>query len=372
MYIVFNVMIMIRLTTYRSRVFLKLDNLQPSGSFKSRGIGNLLLRHLRNHPSPHFYSSSGGNAGLACVVAAAQLGHPATVVVPMTTKKMMMEKIEQSGARQVIQYGTSWCEADKYLREVILKNDPRGVYVPPFDHEEIWEGNSTIVEEILAQLYEAVKTTKKTNGFINGNGNGVTISNGVRPAHQIFPSAIVCSVGGGGLFCGVMRGLDRIDSITKTNLGARTDIIAIETHGASSLHQSLASKSLITLPGITSAATSLGCTKVAEQTFKYAQRPNVHSVSMSDADAEAGCVTLAETDRLVIELACGVNIAMCRKEYLEHALGREIYPHERIVIVVCGGSNVTIDMLAQWKVDVLKRQAEGIEDDIQVIHGSDY
>ncbi|KAL9123448.1 MAG: hypothetical protein Q9175_008364, partial [Cornicularia normoerica] len=74
------------------RIFLKLENLQPAASFKSRGIGNLIRHALLTHPTPHlthFYSSSGGNAGLACVTAAHSLGRPATVVVPMTTKPLM-------------------------------------------------------------------------------------------------------------------------------------------------------------------------------------------------------------------------------------------------------------------------------------------
>lgn len=82
----------------------------------------------------HFYASSGGNAGLACVVAARSLGHKATVVVPHSTKPMMIAKIKAAGASQVIQHGANFREADRYLREVILPADKAGVYVPPFDH----------------------------------------------------------------------------------------------------------------------------------------------------------------------------------------------------------------------------------------------
>ncbi|KAA6409206.1 MAG: L-serine ammonia-lyase [Lasallia pustulata] len=61
------------------RIFLKLENLQPAGSFKSRGIGNLVLQaaHRSPHRSHlHFYSSSGRNAGLACTTAARSLSSP--------------------------------------------------------------------------------------------------------------------------------------------------------------------------------------------------------------------------------------------------------------------------------------------------------
>ena len=122
---------------------MKLDLLQRSGSFKLRGIGNLCLRSLQNHPHPelvHFYSSSGGNAGLACATAAGALGRKATVVVPNATSDLMKKKIQAAGAT-VYQHGQSWQEADELLREILAK-DNNGVYCPPFDHEYVWEGTS--------------------------------------------------------------------------------------------------------------------------------------------------------------------------------------------------------------------------------------
>lgn len=88
------------------------------------------------HPDrqTHFYASSGGNAGLACVVAARSLGHEATVVVPYTTKPMMIAKIKAAGASDVIQHGNDVGQADTYLRTVVMPSHKDGVYVPPFDH----------------------------------------------------------------------------------------------------------------------------------------------------------------------------------------------------------------------------------------------
>lgn len=80
----------------------------------------------------------------------------------------MIAKIRTAGASRVIQHGGSWAEADEFLREEVLANDPHGVYVPPFDHDDVRSGASTIVEELEER-----------------------------------PDAIVCSVGGGGLFSGI-------------------------------------------------------------------------------------------------------------------------------------------------------------------------
>lgn len=127
---------------------MKLDNHQPSGSFKSRGVGNLCLKAIRSRPpssSPkpiRFYSSSGGNAGLAAVTAARSLGCECTVVVPETTTQLMINKIRAAGG-EVLQHGESWGEADEYLRALMdMEGDvEEGVYCPPFDHEDIWEGS---------------------------------------------------------------------------------------------------------------------------------------------------------------------------------------------------------------------------------------
>lgn len=310
----------------RSRILLKLENLQPSGSFKSRGIGHFCQRALAKAARPdavHYYSSSGGNAGLACVHAANFLKRPCTVVVPMSTKPMMIARIRAAGASEVVQFGVSWKEADQHLREVVVvRAEGRGeeaVYVPPFDHEDVWDGHKTLVDELCGQLGEM----------------------GERP-----PEVMVCSVGGGGLFNGIVQGVQEAG-----DAWAGTTVLAMETLGADSLHQALVSDELVTLQGITSQATSLGATRVSQRTFDLARnnKSTVKSVVLTDAEAAMGCWRLADHERLLVELACGVNVAVCFGGRLEKALGRRVQRDEKVVIVVCGGSNVTVNMVAGWR-----------------------
>jgi len=156
------------------------------------------------------------------------------------------------------------------------------------------------------------------------------------------PDVIICSVGGGGLINGICQAMDTLDMHTPT-------IIAMETAGADSLSSALAANELITLPKITSQATSLGCARVTEKTFKYGQRSNVRSVVLPDAEAAMGCWRLADDERIMVELACGINVALCYDGRLEKALGRPVRPEDKVVIVLCGGSNVTTEMLSNWK-----------------------
>ncbi|KAF9700389.1 hypothetical protein EKO04_001679 [Ascochyta lentis] len=308
------------------QIYLKLENLQPSGSFKSRGVGNYLLSHLASLTNQderekiHFYSSSGGNAGLACVHAAVALGSPATIVVPMSTSAYMMQKIRDAGAAEVIQQGASWYEADAYLRDtVVLDAQRRGekpVYVPPFDAREIWEGNSTLVGEVIEDLGQA-------------------------------PHVLVCSVGGGGLFSGIVMG--------REEKCKGTTVLAVETEGADSLALSLREGKLSTLPAITSIATSLGARTVAKQAYEYAKSEGVKSVVLTDREAMEGCVRFADDERIMVETACGVSLALCYGGRLKEALPK-LTDESKVVIVVCGGSNITEAMLHTWA-ETLKQPA---------------
>lgn len=269
------------------------------------------------------------------MIAARDLGFGCTVVVPHSTKPFMVSKLREEGAEEVVQYGASWFEADTYLRETFIENQDdsrengrRNIYLAPFDHPEIWNGAATMVDEIAGQL----------EGCGDGDGRG-------------FPAdAIVCSVGGGGLFNGIVTGLER-DTHAYRRPGRKVRVFAVETKGADSLALSLREGKLQSLPGITSLATSLGALRVAPQALKYAQSPpegvEVHSVVGSDAEAAQGVVRLADKTRLQVELSCGISVEVAVKRLRE--VMPDLSPDSKVVIVVCGGSNVTAEMIAEFR-----------------------
>ncbi|EXJ81718.1 hypothetical protein A1O1_07783 [Capronia coronata CBS 617.96] len=313
------------------RIFLKLENLQPSSSFKSRGIGNLVLKSIREQdPSDtrplHFYSSSGGNAGLACVTAATRLGYKASVVVPTSTDEGTIKKLRAAGATEVISHGDSWFYADQHLREVVIpgaeQRGEKGIYIHPFDNPAIWEGAATMVDEIKTQMPD-----------------------------EGSPDAIVCSVGGGGLFSGVMQGLDRV------GWGGRVRVFPVETLGADSLAQSVQQGRLVTLPGITSIATSLGAIRVADHAFKEARRPTVTPVVVEDAEAASACWRFLDDERILVESACGASVALAYDGRLRHYL-EGLSPDSKVVIVVCGGSKISLDLLNEYRQTYQQRSEE--------------
>ena len=232
----------------------------------------------------------------------------------------MIAKIKNAGATDVIQTGASWAEADTYLREELLGQDWSGVYVPPFDHEDVWDGAATIVEELEEK-----------------------------------PDAVVCSVGGGGLFCGLMRSLE-------TRGWEDVKVLALETKGAESLHKSLEKGELVRLEKVTSICTSLGATKVAEKAFEYGQRKSVTSVVLEDREAVMGCWRLADDERLLVEPACGVNVALCYDGRLKKLLP-ELTAESKVVIVLCGGAGVTLELLMEWRERFGLMERETTKDD---------
>lgn len=280
-------------------VWLKMDNLQPSGSFKLRGIG-LMCQRAAALGAQHFVCPSGGNAGFAAAVAGVALGLPTTIFVPETTAESVRAEIRAIGAT-VIVTGKVWDETNQAALQAC--EQPGAVYIPPFDHPDIWNGNATLIDEVAGTLDFDV---------------------------------VLCSVGGGGLLSGIVQGLHR-------NGLAHIPVIAVETEGAASLHASVQAGELVTLPAITSIATTLGARRVAQQAFDWTQKHEIHSVTVSDAQAVAACLAFADDLRTLVEPACGATLAVA---YQNLPVLKEF---KRPLIVVCGGIAVDMVKLEAWK-----------------------
>lgn len=276
------------------QTLLKLEAVQPTGSFKARGVGHACMEYQKRGAS-RFISSSGGNAGLAVAYSGRRLGVPVIVVVPKTTSQRAKQFIEMEGA-EVIVHGESWNEANAMAQTLVGANS---AFIHPFDDPLLWTGHASLVDELARQGEK--------------------------------PDAIVLSVGGGGLLCGVCEGLSR-------NGWNDVVIVAVETQGADSYARALAAGKPVMLPGIQSIATSLGARSVCSQSVDFARQFRIESVVVSDAQALAGCTTLLEDHRLLTEPACGASI--------EASTGSmALAGAKRVVVVVCGGVGISHEQL---------------------------
>ena len=280
------------------QVWLKIDALQPPGSFKLRGVGHACeTYHARG--AARFVTASGGNAGLAVAYAGRHLGVPVRVVVPETTTDTAIALLRREGA-EVIVHGASWQEADEFARSDVASQD---AYIHPFDDPLLWEGHASMIDEVAAA--------------------GLT------------PDAVVLSVGGGGLLCGVAEGMRRQgwDAVP---------LVAVETDGAASLHAAVSAGDLVTLVAITSVATSLGAKRVCERAFQWTRERRVRTVLVTDAAALAACERFLADHRILVEPACGASLALA---YGRHdALG----PFDSVLVIACGGATATLDQIRRW------------------------
>lgn len=280
------------------RVWLKMEALQPPGSFKIRGVGHACEEYVRRG-ARRFISSSGGNAGIAAAYAGLRLDVPVVVVVPETTTERAKDMIRRERA-EVIVHGASWKEANALAQSMMKKAD---AFIHPFDDPLIWAGHATMIDEVARS--------------------------------GLAPDAVLLSVGGGGLMCGVIEGLRR-------NNWGHVPVIAVETSGADSLSQSMSANTLIELPAITSIATSLGARRVAEQAFAWTIEHPVRSVVVSDQAAVNGCMRFMDDHRIVVEPACGAALS------LVHNQAPELVGYKNLLVIVCGGVTASVLQLQQW------------------------
>jgi L-serine/L-threonine ammonia-lyase len=289
-------------TIAKRSIWLKLEAVQPPGSYKIRGVGFACAEYTRRG-ARRFISSSGGNAGIAVAYAGRHLNVPVIVVVPETATQRAKELIRQEGAHLIV-HGASWLEANTVAQSLVGDSD---AFIHPFDDPLLWQGHASLVDEIA--------------------------SAGRRP------DAIVLSVGGGGLLCGVVEGLQR-------NGWADMPILAVETAGCDSLAQSLRSGRRVSLEKITSIATSLGAKRVCERAFEYGQTMGIQTIVVSDRSAVTACERFLEDQRILVEPACGAALALA----YENAPALERFA--TVVFVVCGGVTATLEQLTSWSRDL--------------------
>lgn len=300
-----------------SSVHFKLDNLQKSSSFKLRGIGNCIKKAKESQPNlDTIVSSSGGNAGKAAAIAAEYYGLNCVVFVPETTSSQTQEILRSLNAKVVV-HGSVWdetnIEALKYLQSL---KQGHGFYVHPFEHPDTWQGHSTLVKEIEIEIG--------------------------------LPDVIICSVGGGGLLCGILTGLLAYNQ-------RKTIVIAVETEGAASFAAAVNADEPVTLDGITSIAKSLGAKKVCSETLRLREiygKDLVRSLVISDRQALLGVTKFADDYRYLVEPACGAAIIPVYDQDLLRSVVPELSRSASVVVEVCGGFQVSLELIDFWKTKV--------------------
>jgi threonine dehydratase len=250
----------------RPNVFLKLECLQPIGSFKIRGAWNA-VRSLPKAPSA-LWTASAGNMAQGAALAARRLGVPCTVVVPDTAPAAKTAAVERLGARVVK------VPFDRWWRTFEERSFPgmEGAFVHPFDDPAVMAGNGTIGVEILEDLPDA--------------------------------DAILVPFGGGGLACGIASAVKAIRPATR--------VYAAEVAESAPLLASLRAGSPQTIPYVKHFVDGIGGKGVFPEMFERARSLLDGSLPAPVAEIRRAVRLLAERNRIVAEGAgaCPVAVAL--------------------------------------------------------------
>jgi threonine dehydratase len=273
-------------------VHLKLETVQPTGSFKLRGATNALA-DLAEQGVGRVVTASTGNHGRALAHAARVLGMEAVVCMSSLVPANKVDAVRSLGARVVIVGGSQDDAQEEALR---LEREEGYAFVPPFDDPRVIAGQATIGLEIL----EALPDT----------------------------GTIVVPVSGGGLFGGVALAAKRI----------RPDLsmIGVTMQRGAAMHASLAAGKPVLVEEVQTLADSLGGGIGIDNrhTFALTREFADDVVLLDEASIARGIVHAYREERIVVEGAAAIGIAAV----LDRVVGGR---HGPVVIVISGGN---IDM----------------------------
>ncbi|MGC4077375.1 MAG: serine/threonine dehydratase [Rubrivivax sp.] len=267
-----------------AEVWLKLEQLQLSGSFKARGMFN----RLRSLPVPEAGAivASGGNAGIAVAAAARALGVPCEVFVPEVSSAAKRAALAALGARVVV-HGAAY--ADAYAASVERQRETGALVMHAYDQPEVVAGAGTLAAEIEAEA-------------------GV-------------PDRLLVSVGGGGLVAGLAAWFE-----------GRTRIEALEPARSPTLHAALAAGGPVDVEVGGVAADSLGARRLGAIAWQVALRHPLVSTLLDDELIRAAQQRLWRELRLAVEPAAALPLAALWSGAVKPAA------HERVAVVVCGAN----------------------------------
>jgi threonine dehydratase len=267
-----------------AKIFLKLESLQHTGSFKPRGAFNCILSaHV---PQAGVIAASGGNHGAAVAFAAQKLGHHAEIFVPAISPPNKVERLRQYGA-EVRVTGRDYAEALAASQKRQAETDALPIHA--YDDERILAGQGTLGMELEEQV------------------RGL--------------DSVLIAVGGGGLIGGVASWYQD-----------RVRVVSVEPERAPSLASALAAGRVMEVEVGGVAADSLGARRVGELMFPIACKFVSSALLVSDEQIVQTQTFLWRSLRLMTEPGGATALA---------ALLSGIYrphPGERVGVVICGGN----------------------------------
>jgi threonine dehydratase len=279
-----------------NEIYLKLENLQRTGSFKERGALNRILTLSPEERSRGVIAASAGNHAQAVAYHAATRGIAAQIVMPLATPLVKVSATTGFGA-EVVLHGRNYDEA---YQEAVLRCEKQNLtFLHPFDDDEVIAGQGTLGLEMLAQ----------------------------NPALDV----IVAPIGGGGLLGGLACAVKEINP--------RIAIVGVQTARVPSMIRALAAGAPVKLDSATTIADGIAVRRAGDRTLPLIQKYVDELVTVEEEEIANAILRLLEGEKMLAEGAGAAALAA--------VLGRKTAHHgRRIGILVCGG-NIDVTLLSR-------------------------
>ncbi|HHY66282.1 MAG TPA: threonine ammonia-lyase, partial [Alicyclobacillus sp.] len=239
-------------------VWLKLENLQKTGSFKIRGSYNKIRRLSEDAKKHGVIAASAGNHAQGVAYAAARAGIPSTVVMPEGAALSKIKATTDYGAR-VLLHGADYDAAQTFAQQ--YREETGAVFVHAFDDPDIVAGQGTVGLEILEQCPDL--------------------------------EAIVVPVGGGGLIAGI--------ALAAKSIKPTIQIYGVEAEGAASMKASLKAGTPVGLYSANTLADGIAVKKPGRLTLRMVQAYVDDVIVVSDVEIARTMLLLLERYKLLVE-----------------------------------------------------------------------
>jgi len=279
---------------YGCEIYLKLENMQPIGSFKIRGATYKISQLTSRERKAGVIAASAGNHAQGVAWGSKKLGVDALIVMPKSAPLVKIKNTESLGAKVVLE-GDNYDEAYEHAKKLAKKTGR--TFVHAFNDPVVIAGQGTVGLELIEQLSDL--------------------------------DYVVCSIGGGGLMAGI--------SVVMKDLKPKVKLIGAQASGCPAMYQSIKKGHPITLESADTFADGIAVKTTKKLPFNILKK-SLHKILKADDEAIAASIlTLLENAKVVSEGAAAVSVAVLDQ------IRKEIRG-KKVVVLVCGG-NIDVNVL---------------------------
>ena len=277
-------------------LYLKTENLQKTGSFKVRGAYYKISTLSASEKAKGVVACSAGNHAQGVALAARSFGIAAMIFLPATAPISKIEATRRYGVEIRLADGVY---DDAYQEALAFRNETGGVFVHPFDDEDVIAGQGTIALELLEQLPNV--------------------------------EAVIVPVGGGGLISGIA-------AVIKT-LYPSCKVYGVQATGADSMKRSFDGKKYCCLESVSTFADGIAVKTPGQLTYKLCSQYVDDIVTVSDDEIATAILALMEQQKLVAEGAGAVAVAAAM-------FGKLPLEGKKVCALISGG-NIDVNILSR-------------------------